>query len=129
MVEIPENSRPPALCPSEESAVAATASPAPAAAESARVTVVGRAGPLVLTSLLWVSLPVAAAAVAVHGAGRGRAGVVSGPFPLGWSAVVACVARRRADQDADRNLHIGAPYPITTRLIIIYLQNSAFPLV
>ena len=114
IVDIPEGSQPPAKSRSEEAAVAATASPAPAAAESARVTVVGGAGPLVLSSLLWVPLTVAAAAVAVHGAGRGWAGVVSGPFPLGWSAVVACVARRRAEiiQDVDRNLHIGAPVAV-----------------
>ncbi len=94
----------------EETAVTATSSPAPAAAEAAWVTAVGGAGPVVLSPLMGGPLSVASAAVAavaVHGAGRGRAGIFSGSFPLGWPAVVA---RRRAEEveDADRNLHIGA---------------------
>jgi hypothetical protein len=91
----------------EETAFTATSSPAPAAAEAAWVTAVGGAGPVVLSPLMGGPLSVASAAVAVRGAGRGRAGIFSGSFPLGWPAVVA---RRRAEEveDADCNLHVGA---------------------
>ncbi len=53
----------------EEAAVAAASSPAPAAAEAARVAVVGGAGPVVLSPLMAGPLTVASAAVAVQGAG------------------------------------------------------------
>ncbi len=105
--------RPPEWDRSEKAAVSATSSPAPAAAETARVVVVGGAGPRVLSSLLWLSLSVATAAVAadavvtVQGPGRVWARLFSGPLPL---RSPAAVARRRAEkvEDADRNLHIRA---------------------
>ncbi len=89
--------------------MSAASSPSPATAETARVVVVGGAGPRVLSSLLWLSLSVATAAVAaiavvtVQGPGRGWAGLLPGPLPLGGPAVVA---RRRAEkvQEADRSL-------------------------
>ncbi len=91
----------------------ATSSPSPAAEETARVVVVGGAGPRVFSSLLGVSLSVATAAfaaiavVTVQRPGRGWAGLLPGPLPLGVPAVVA---RRRAEkvQESDRNLHIRA---------------------
>ena len=49
---------------SEEAAVSAASSPSPAAAETARVVVVGGAGPRVFSSLLGVSLTFANAALA-----------------------------------------------------------------
>jgi hypothetical protein len=108
IVDFRKDSQPPAEGRSEKAAVSATASPA--AAETARVIVVGGAGPRVLSSLLWVSLSVATAAVTVvtvQGPGRGWAGLFSGSLPLGCPAVVA---RRRAEkiEDADCNLHISA---------------------
>jgi hypothetical protein len=69
----------------------------------------GTAGPL-LSSLRGEALPTTADAVTVHGTGLGRAGVLSGPFALGRSAVVGGVAWRWAEevQNANRYLHVRA---------------------
>ncbi len=94
----------------EEAAIAAASSPAPAAAEAARVAALGGAGPVVLPPLMAGSLtvaPASVAAVAVHGAGGGWAGVLSGSLPLSWPAAVA---RRRTEEveDAVSNFHVGS---------------------
>ncbi len=93
----PERQETAGVVRSEKAAVSATSSPSPAAAESARVVVVGGAGPRVLSSLLWLSLSVATAAVAaiavvtVQGPGRVWASLLPGSLTLRKSAEWICI--------------------------------------